>query len=91
MVATTTVVHNFPSDGTYIARGVSTTVTDTDTIDTGLLAVDGFIAVTNTDDSVVAFTSQSAGVVTVAVHTAGSAESSGVTVYWEAWQLTTSG
>lgn len=86
----TTTIHNFPSDGSYIARGVSTSADNNDTIDTGLLKVDGMIATTNTDDCVFSFTSESAGVATISLQTAGSA-ATGITVYWEAWQLTNSG
>lgn len=86
----TTTIHNYPSDGSYIARGTTTTFNDGDTVDTGLLKVDGMIITGNTDDSVFSLTSESAGVATIAGKTAGAAASS-VTIYWVAWQLTTSG
>jgi len=89
MAAATVTIHNFPSDGSYIARGVTAAMNDGDTIDTGLVKVDGFLPDTNTADCVAGFTSQSAGVVTVSLKTAGAA-ATGVIVYWEAWQLPTS-
>jgi len=82
-------IHNFPSDGAYIARGLATSMDDAGTIDTGLVKVDGFMGITNTADCVVGLTSQSAGVATVSLKTAGAA-ATGVTVYWVAWQLPTS-
>ncbi len=88
MVAT--VIHPFPSDGTLIARGISTAFNDGDTIDTGLIQVDGMIFTSNTDDTVATLTSQSAGVATVAGKTAGVAASS-VTLYWVAWCQTRKG
>lgn len=86
----TTTRHYLPSAGSYRSFGVTTSFDDGNTIDTGLLKVDGFIAISNTADCVVSLTSQSTGVATVAAKTAGAA-ASGVTIYWEAWQLTTSG
>ena len=83
-IATTT-IHNFASDGSYIARGVTTSFNDGDTIDTGLVRIDGMLPGTNTADCVATLTSQSAGVATVAAKTAGAA-ASGVTIYWIAWQ-----
>ena len=80
----TTTIHNFPSDGSYIARGVATNLDDGDSIDTGLIRVDGMIFTSNTADTVCTLTSQAAGVATVAAKTAGSG-ASGVTVYWIAW------
>ncbi len=82
----TTIIHNFPSDGPHVARGVTTSFDDGDTIDTGLGKADGFQGISNTADTVIGFTSQSAGVVTASGKTAGSGASS-VTVYWEAWIL----
>ena len=64
-------------------------MSDGDTIDTGLAKCDGFKATTNTADCVATMTSQSAGVATVALKTAGAA-GSGVIVYWQAWQRPTS-
>jgi len=84
MTAASVTIHNFPSDGSYIARGVATSLSDGYTIDTGLITVEGITMTSNTADTVCSFTSQSAGVVTVAAKTAGSA-ASGVTVYWVAW------
>lgn len=83
-MAVATIIHNFSSDGSYIARGTTTDLDDGETVVTGLKRVDGFIATANTADAVVTMTSQSSGTVTVAAKTAGVA-SSAITIYWEAW------
>ena len=80
----TTTVHNFPSDGSLVARGTTTSFNDGDTVDTGLIKADGFTANANTGDCVISWSSQSAGVVTVVGKTAGAAAAA-VTIYWEAW------
>ena len=80
----TTTIHNFPSDGSYIARGTTTDLDDGETIDTGLVRVDGMLMTSNTADTVCTLTSQSSGVATIAAKTAGVAASA-VTVYWIAW------
>jgi len=79
-----TTIHPFPSDGSYIARGETTDLDDADTIDTGLIRIDGMTLTSNTADTVCTLASQSAGVATVAAKTAGGG-ASGVTVYWVAW------
>ena len=89
MAAATVTIHNFPSDGAYIARGTTADMNDGDTIDTGLVKCDGFVAGTDENDCNASKTSQSAGVVTVALKTAGAAGSA-VKVDWVAWQLPTS-
>lgn len=87
MAAASTVIHNsIASLGSYINVGRSTSVADSDTIDTDLIKVDGFLATAGTNDCVVALSSQSAGVATVRVTTAGAA-GSGVTIDWMAWSL----
>ena len=89
LAAATVTVHNFPSDGSYIARGLTADMDDADTIDTGLVKVDGMMMTTDENDCVASLTSQSAGVANVALKTAGAAGSA-VKVYWVAWQLPTS-
>lgn len=84
MAAASVTVHNFPSDGSLVARGLASSVSDNDTIDTGLIRIDGMLMTASEDDCVASLTSQSAGVATVSLQTAG-ASSSGVTVYWVAW------
>lgn len=79
-----TTIHNYPSDGSLIARGITTDLDDGETIDTGLIRVSGMMMTSNTADTICTLTSQSAGVATVAAKTAGSAASA-VTVYWVAW------
>ena len=90
MAAATVVIHNFPSDGTLVARGIATGVADNDTIDTGLPVVSGMLMTADEDDCVASFTSQSAGVATISLQTAGSG-STGRIVYWEAWATTNNG
>lgn len=84
MAAAAVTIHNFPSDGSYKARGKSTAFNDADTIDTGLPFVSGFMGIASTADTVVTMTSQSSGVVTVAAKTAGGAAAA-QTIYWVAW------
>ena len=90
MAAATVVIHNFPSDGTLIAIGTATSVADNDTIDTGLPVASGMLMTTATDDCVASFTSQSAGVATISLQTAG-VSATGITVYWIAWCTTNNG
>jgi len=90
-MAGTTTIHHTPSDGSLVARGVTTGIDDGETIDTGLIRADGFLATSATADTVVTMASQSAGVVTIGASTAGVAVSAGVTVYWVAWCRTHKG
>lgn len=83
-MAIATTIHNFPSDGSFIARGTTSDIDDGETVDTGLNRVDGFVSTSNTADTVVTMTSQSSGVATLALKTAGSAASAN-TIYWVAW------
>jgi len=82
----TTTIHRLPSSGSYIRRGKTTALNDGDTVDTGLVKVDGMIITSNSNDTVCSFTSQSAGVATIAGKTAGVAAVN-VDIYWVAWQL----
>lgn len=86
----TTTLHKIPSAGSYVAHGTTTSLDDAGTVDTGLLKVDGMLITTATADCVATSSSQSAGVATIALKTAGAA-ATGITIYWEAWQLTRSG
>ena len=79
-----TTIHHFPSDGSSIARGTAI-VADGDTVETGLPQVDGFIGKGVNADTVIGFTSQSAGTVTVSVYAAGGASSGTKTIHWNAW------
>jgi hypothetical protein len=90
MAAASTVIHNLPSLGSFVNVGRSSSADDGDTIDTGLVKVDGMLMTTNTNDCVASLTSQSAGVATVALKTAGAA-GSGVQVDWIAWTIPKNG
>lgn len=85
-MASTTIIH-IPSDGSRIARG-SAVLADNGTISTGLTNVSGLVATAQNDDVVVNFLSQTAGVATMSVFSAGTGSGSEVTVYWEAWDIT---
>jgi len=80
-----TTIHNFPSDGSLVARGTGS-VADGGSIVTGLAQVDGFVANALTGDVVINFNNQSAGTVNVGVFIAGAASAGARTIYWEAWQ-----
>lgn len=80
-----TTIHNFPSDGTLVARGTDS-VAGGGTVLTGLSRVDGFVATCATADVVISVQSISNGVVTVDVYLAGASSAGARTIYWKAWQ-----
>lgn len=90
MASATVVLHPLPSLGSYVKAGRVASMDDGDTIDTGLIRVDGFLGTAETNDCVVSLTSQSAGVATVALKTAGAA-GSGVAVNFLAWTIPKNG
>ena len=86
MAAATVTLHNLPSDGANVARGIAVGA-DQDTVSTGLTRVSGFIATGASADTVISLASSAAGVATVRVLLAGVPSAGSQTFYWKAWQL----
>lgn len=84
MAARTPTIHNLPSDGMYVARGI-VAVADGDTFNTGLPVADACILTAQTADVVATPSAYARGVVTVRVFSAGVASAGTQTCYWKAW------